>query len=213
MMPSFYFLSKLELVKVLKNPRFILTQTLFISLAFLLYGLSKNTFNSKSFDPYILLIMFVVAHFHARDFVNRFVDTGRLRDIFVSPTALELALPFSIICEIFFVLFGFYINFFILYLLSDSDSTIILHFFTSTTLALLGMISLSYIVAALIKLSDASAYLGLIIVAPLQIPIFIFFLAGSDATILTSLFFLGGVTFFFFSLCLLILPKILQRCL
>lgn len=187
-------------------------QTFFVGLTFLLYGFSGHSFDDKSFEPFLLLVMLTAAHFHARDFITRFVDTGRMHDIFISPTTLEVTLPLFILLEASFVLLGFYINFSILLLLDVLHPPLLTPFLESATFALLGMLSLSYLVAALLKLSHASAYLGLIIVAPLQVPLFVFFLACYSPTEASALFLLGGVAFLFFALCLLMLPKILQRC-
>lgn len=211
-MTPFYILFKLEVGRFLKNPKLILMQTFFVGLTFLLYGFSGHSFDDKSFEPFLLLVMLIVAHFHARDFITRFVDTGRMHDIFISPTTLEVTLPLFILLETSFVLLSFYINFSILLLLDVLHPPLLTPFLESATFALLGMLSLSYLVAALLKLSHASAYLGLIIAAPLQVPLFVFFLASYSLREASDLFLLGGVAFLSFALCLLMLPKILQRC-
>lgn len=205
-------LLRLEMKRIFKNPLPSFIYASFVGISIVLYGLSGGSFEDKrAFSRFLLLLLLIASHFQARDCIQDLKASGRLQDIVLSTTALELIIFLLLLVEGVLILLGFYLNLSLLYVLELLSYDRFLLFIQSLTFSFLGVVSLSYLIAGMLSLSRLTAYLGLVLSIPLQTPLCLFFLGFITFRDSSSLLFLGALSLLLFVLSILTLPRVLSQ--
>ncbi|MBX9696941.1 MAG: hypothetical protein K2X53_02545, partial [Alphaproteobacteria bacterium] len=165
------------------------------------------------FSTFLLLALLIAGYFQSRSFVENLLGGGRLRDIMLSPTPFEWILFILMSLEIALIIFAFCLNITALYFFDILTYDAFLSLLSATPFAVIGVVSVSHMIASLLSLSNHSSYMGIILAAPLQLPLVIFYLGFMENTDSSSFVFLAAIAFFLLPLSLLVVPRILFRCL
>lgn len=213
-MSALRVLIALELERLRRNPLSFMVFTLFIGMIFLFYGFSLQTpSNPLILSTFLLLALVIASYFQSKSFIENLLNEGRLRDIMLSPIPFEWVLFILMGLEITLITFAFYLNMAALYFFHILTYDALLSFLKATPFAVIGVLSLSHMIASLLSLSAHSSYMGVILAAPLQLPIVIFYLGFMENTNASSLVFLAATSLFLLPFSLLVVPRILFRCL
>lgn len=213
-MSALRVLITLELERLRRNPLSFIVFTLFIGMIFLFYGFSlKRPSNPLMLSTFLLIALVIASYFQSKSFIENLLQGGRLRDILLSPTPFEWILFILMVLEITLTILAFYLNMAALYFFHLLPYDVLLSFMKALPFAVMSVISISHMIASLLCLSTHSSFMGIILAAPLQLPVVIFYLGFMESKDSSSFIFLAAFSFFLLPLSLLVVPIILRRCL